>query len=66
MESFLVEFLIDRPVVWAPLGGWRGVSISATVDKFYGIPYAKPPVDSLRFRLPQEPVKRDKITSVKV
>ena len=36
-------------------GELRGVKISNSVELFAGIPYAKPPVDDLRWREPQDP-----------
>lgn len=44
------------PVVNTQYGRVRGVRLSdANVNKFSGIPYAAPPVGSLRFEAPQDP-----------
>ena len=44
-------FAQDAPVVRAPAGSLRGESVGA-VSIFRGIPYARPPVDGLRWRPP--------------
>lgn len=55
-----VHGIIDRLVVQTTSGPIRGSSTSVEgheVHIFYGIPFAKPPIDSLRFRkpVPSEP-----------
>lgn len=55
-----VQGIIDRLVVQTTSGPIRGSSTFVEgheVHIFYGIPFAKPPIDSLRFRkpVPSEP-----------
>lgn len=50
-----VHGIIDRLVVQTSSGPIRGSSTFVEgheVHVFHGIPYAKPPIDSLRFRKP--------------
>jgi len=43
------------PVIQTPYGALRGLSRDGSLE-FLGIPYARPPIDELRFRRPQPPV----------
>lgn len=48
--------VLAEPVVETPLGTVTGLvdsSADVPVEVFLGIPYAKPPVDERRFRLPE-------------
>ena len=50
-----VHAIIDRLVVQTSSGPIRGRSVTVQgreVHAFHGVPYAKPPVDFLRFRKP--------------
>ncbi|XP_073469289.1 fatty acyl-CoA hydrolase precursor, medium chain-like isoform X1 [Aquarana catesbeiana] len=51
---------VERPLVDTKYGKLRGVNVPVketprTADAFYGIPFAKPPVGSLRFAYPEAP-----------
>ncbi|XP_075045382.1 fatty acyl-CoA hydrolase precursor, medium chain-like [Mixophyes fleayi] len=51
----------ERPLVDTKYGKLRGIALSvkeasATVDSFFGVPFAKPPVGPLRFANPEPPV----------
>lgn len=55
LQFFLVDAIIDRLVVQTSSGPIRGRSVvvqGREVHAFHGVPFAKPPVDSLRFRKP--------------
>lgn len=53
--GLMVQAAVKQPEVKISDGALRGVETDG-VDAFLGIPYAEPPVDSLRWRAPQ-PVK---------
>jgi para-nitrobenzyl esterase len=47
--------VLDAQIVSTQFGNIQG-SLNGTVYQFLGIPFARPPVDSLRWRVPQDPV----------
>ena len=66
IESFLTDYIINKPVVWTVGGGWRGTTPTPNVEVFNGIPFASPPTGPLRFRSPKPAERREKISSAKV
>jgi para-nitrobenzyl esterase len=46
---------LDMPLVDTRFGQLRGASVAAEVDGFFGLPYATPPIGSLRWCPPTEP-----------
>lgn len=46
----------SSPVVHLEYASYKGMRLhDARVDQFLGVPFAKPPLNDLRFRAPQEP-----------
>lgn len=52
VTSFLES---DSRIVTLPYGSFQG-KVSGGVERYFGIPFAAPPVGKLRFRPPQPPL----------
>ncbi|CAG5111974.1 Oidioi.mRNA.OKI2018_I69.chr2.g6239.t1.cds [Oikopleura dioica] len=64
LESFVENYLANRPVVKKDdNAGWRGIFDGPNVEVYRKIPFAKAPIDNLRFRLPSEPKDLSKISN---
>ena len=62
---FSIESIVCSNEVQTSSGIVRGLTIevlNTTVDQYLGIPYAKPPIGSLRFARPQPIVNGSKVS----